>query len=109
MLPNRVKGGLRPAQSVIWKREDGSVETLTGATLTGWIRNRGTGTTRAIAGTLTVTDGEAGAFRWDFAPADVAEAGRFDVQFNAAFGAGQTPARTFKAQWVVEDALAPTV
>lgn len=105
MLPNRVKGGVRPAQAVIWRREDNSLEDLTGATLTGWIRNRATGETRAIAGTLTVTDGPAGAFRWDFAAGDVADAGRYDVQFNAAFGAGQTPARTFVAQWTVEAAL----
>ena len=105
MLPNRVEGGVRPAQALTWKREDGSAEDLTGATLTGFIRNRSTGTTRAIAGPLTVTDGAAGAFRWDYAAADVVEAGRFDVQFTAAFAAGLTPARTFVEQWTVEAAL----
>ena len=105
MLPNRVEGGVRPAQALTWKREDGSAEDLTGATLTGSIRNRATGETRAITGVLTVTDGPAGAFRWDISAADVAEAGRFDVQFTAAFAAGLTPARTFVEQWVVEAAL----
>ena len=105
MLPNRVKGGVRPAQALTWKREDGSAEDLTGATLTGSIRNRATGETRAITGVLTVTDGPAGVFRWDYAAADVAEAGRFDVQFTAAFAAGLTPARTFVEQWTVEAAL----
>ena len=105
MLPNRVEGGVRPAQALTWKREDGSAEDLTGATLTGSIRNRATGETRAIAGTLTVTDGPAGAFRWDFAAADVAEAGEFDVQFTAAYTAGATPARTFVERWRVAAAL----
>ena len=105
MLPNRVEGGVRPAQALTWKREDGSAEDLAGATLTGSIRNRATGETRAITGVLTVTDGPAGAFRWDISAADVAEAGRFDVQFTAAFAAGLTPARTFVEQWTVEAAL----
>jgi hypothetical protein len=105
MLPNRVEGGVRPAQALTWKREDGSAEDLTGATLTGSIRNRATGETRAITGPLTVTDGAAGVFRWDYAAEDVAEAGRFDVQFVAAFTAGLSPARTFVAQWEVRGSL----
>ncbi len=105
-LAAAVQGARRPAQSVTWLREGGNTpEDLTGATLTGFIRNRSTGTTRAIAGPLTVTDGAAGAFRWDYAAADVVEAGRFDVQFVAAFTAGLSPARTFVAQWEVRGSL----
>ena len=104
-LPDRVQGGLRPAQSITWQREDGTAEDLTGATITGYIRNRSTGTERAIAGTLSVTDGPAGTFRWDFAAADVADAGSFDVQFTATFSAGATPARTFISRWKVEESL----
>ena len=52
-----------------------------------------------------MTDGTAGVFRWDYAAADVAEAGRFDVQFVAAFTAGLSPARTFVAQWEVRGSL----
>jgi pyruvate/2-oxoglutarate/acetoin dehydrogenase E1 component len=44
-------------------------------------------------------------FRWDYAAGDVAEAGRFDVQFVAAFTAGLSPARTFVAQWEVRGSL----
>ena len=102
MLPDRVKGGLRPSQSIQWQREDGTAENLTGATLTGTITNRATDTTRAIAGTLTVTDGAAGEFRWDYAAGDVDTAGEYDVQFNAAFSPGPSPARTFVARWKVE-------
>lgn len=105
-LAAAVKGGARPSQAIAWQRDDGTAEDLSAATLTGWIRNRATNATRAIAGTLTVTDGPTGAFRWDYAAADVAEAGAFDVQFNAAFGSGQTPARTFVARWVVQATLA---
>ncbi len=104
-LPTRVQGGLRPSLLITWTREDGTAEDLTGATLTGSIRDRATQTTRAIAGALTVTDGPAGVFRWDLAAGDVAAAGSFDVQFSAAFVAGQTPARTFVERWTVSEAL----
>jgi len=30
-LPDRVRGGIRPSQSVTWKRESGEAEDLTGA------------------------------------------------------------------------------
>lgn len=105
-LANAVQGARRPAQAISWNREGGGAEDLTGATLTGTLRNRATGAVRAIAGALTVTDGAAGAFRWDYATADVAEAGDFDVQFTAAFAAGLTPARTFVGRWHVTAALA---
>ena len=82
-LADAVRGGRRPSQIVTWTRNGGGAEDLTGATLTGWIRTRATGDTRGIAGTLTVTDGPGGTFRWDYAAADVAQAGAFDVQFNA--------------------------
>lgn len=108
-LAAAVAGALRPSQTITWARADGTPEVLDGATLTGKIRDRYTGATRAIAGTLTIIDGAGGVFRWDYAPEDVATAGTFDVQFNAAWTAGpgvQTPARTFVAQWTVAEALA---
>jgi len=107
-LTAAVKGGLRPSQIVVWARSDGTAENLTDATLTGTITNRATTTTRAIAGTLTVTDGAAGQFRWDYAAGDVDTAGEFDVQFSAAFATGQTPARTLVSRWTVHDYRAVT-
>lgn len=104
-LATAVRGARRPAQGITWTREDGNAEDLTGATLTGLLRNRASGQTRAIAGALTVTDPTAGVFRWDYAAADVAEAGAFDVQFDAAFDVGATPARTFVARWDVRGSL----
>lgn len=102
-LAAAVKGGLRPSQIVTWTRSDGVAEPLTNATITGTITNRATGVTRAIAGTLTVTDDAAGEFRWDYAAADVSEKGEFDVQFNAAFGSPPSPARSYIALWTVHD------
>ena len=104
-LATAVKGARRPSQAIPWTREDGTAEPLTDATITGWLRNRASGATRAIAGALTVTDGAGGEFRWDYAGADVAEVGRFDVQFDAAFSAGASPARTFVARWEVRESL----
>ncbi len=103
ILAAAVKGGLRPSQIVVWAPDGGSAMDLTGATMTGTITDRNTGVTRAIAGALTVTDGAAGEFRWDYAAGDVSEKGEFDVQFNAAFGSPPSPARSYIARWTVHD------
>jgi hypothetical protein len=104
-MPNAVQGGTRPSLLITWL-QDGTTtpEVLTSATLTGTIGNAigGGGTVRAITGTLTVTSGAAGIFRWDLSAADVASAGTFEVQFSAAFGSGQTPAKTFLTRWTVD-------
>lgn len=105
-LPKRVRGALRPSTLITWYREGTTApEDLTNATLTGFIQNIVSGTTVAIAGTLTVVDGEAGQFRWDYATDDLATVGDFNVQFNAAFGTGQTPAKTFVARMTVVESL----
>jgi hypothetical protein len=104
-LAAAVAGATRPAQLITWERTGGGVESLTDATLTGKLRDRSTGTSRAIAGALVVTDGAGGVFRWDYAAADVVSAGTFDVQFTAAYATGQTPARTFTTQWTVAESL----
>ena len=105
-LANAVQGARRPGQLITWKREDGTAEPLTGATLTGVIRSRTSGVGRAIAGSLTPTDAAAGVFLWEYAAADVFEAGHFDVQFTASFATGITPARSFTERWTVFEALA---
>lgn len=99
-LPDFVQGARRPSMLITWYRQNSATsEDLTGATLTGYIESAGV--TRAITGTLTVTDAEAGVFRWDLSAADVADAGRLQVQFVATFGSGQTPAKTFTTEWKV--------
>ena len=104
-LADAVKGGLRPPQLIVGEREDGQAEDLTGASMTGRLRSRESGAVRAISGALTVTDGPAGQFLWTYDAADVAEDGEFDAQFNAAFGAGPTPARTYLTRWRVRASL----
>lgn len=104
-LADAVAGALRPAQVITWTREDGDAEVLTGATITGTLQPDSTGTTRAIAGTLTVTDGASGIFTWTYAAGDVVE-GEYLVQFSAAFALSPTPAKTFVTRWRVREALA---
>lgn len=103
-LAYAVQGALRPSQIVTWLRSDDSPEDLTGATLTGTIRNSA-GVVRAITGTLSVTTAASGIFTWAYSAADVTSAGNFTVQFSAAFGSSPTPARTLMAKWVVHEQL----
>ena len=105
MLAEAVKGATRPAQRITWTREEGTPEPLTGATLTGKLRNQDTREVRAVAGALTVIDGPQGTFEWSYVDADVAEAGVFDVQFTATFVASPSPARTTATQWVVAESF----
>lgn len=103
-LAYAVQGALRPSQIITWTRSDDSPENLTGATLSGKIRNEA-GVTRVIVGALTVTDAAAGKFTWDYAAGDVATAGTFSVQFTATFAETPTIAKTMIGQWVVEASL----
>lgn len=103
-LADFVAGAMRPSQTITWARADGTPEDLTGATLSGVLRNRHTGASRAIAGTLEITAPAAGQFRWNYDAADVL-AGAYDVQFTATFASGNTPARTFATTWHVAKAL----
>lgn len=104
-LADASQGSRRPGQSLTWLDASGVPVNLTGATVTGAIRSRKTGTARAITGTLTVTDAASGVFTWAYSEADVADAGDFDVQFTAAYSAGVTPAKTFVAAWRVRGSI----
>lgn len=100
-----VEGALRPSPLITWYQDGTETpEDLTGATITGTIRNRHSGVVRPIAGTFTVTDGAAGEFRWDLDAADVAEAGQFSVQFAASFASGASPAISFATEWAIVQA-----
>lgn len=105
-LPERVQGAIRPAQVITWTREDGAVENLTGATLTGTLKLWRTGIARSITGALVVTDAVNGVFTWTPSAADVGTAGRYDAQFTASFASGTTPAKAFSTRWMVREALA---
>jgi hypothetical protein len=102
-FPDWVQGARRPSPLITFYREGSTTpEPLTGATITGTL-TRG-GTTTAITGACTVTDGAGGIFRYDPSAADVAVAGAFRIQFTAAFPSGQTPARTFWLDWHIREA-----
>lgn len=107
MLADAVKGGRRPSQQITWTRADGIAEDLSGATLSGILTHQRTGETRTITGDLIVTDGASGVFTWAYSAADVAESGRFNVQFTAVFAADPTPARTAITSWRVLETLTP--
>lgn len=104
-LAQAIRDSLRPSQIITWTRGDNTPENLTGATLTGKIRGNVTGTVRDIAGTLTVTDGANGVFTWAYHADDVADAGRFMVQFKATFDSEPSPARTIASEWFVYEAF----
>lgn len=104
-LAAAVTGGKRPSQTITWTDADGTALDLTGATLSGRIRDESTKTARAIDGTLTITDATNGVFRWDYGTTDVGTAGLFTVQFVATYGSGVTPAKTITSQWVVHEAI----
>jgi len=101
-LANMVKGATRPTQTITWTQEDGTAFILTGATITGVMLNKSTKVSRAIAGTLAVTDGANGVFTWAYHADDVAESGHFLVQFTATYVAVPTVAKTRYALFVVE-------
>ena len=100
-LPDWVAGSLRPGMSITWQ---GGITDLTGATITGTLLDLETNTPRAIAGALNVTDGPNLLFSYDPDAADVVAAS-YKVQFNAAFPAGATPAKTFVTTWLVRPSL----
>lgn len=104
-LEQRPQGSVWPSLLITWELDGGGVAQLTGAALSGWLRNRATGARRAIAGQLTVVDGAAGKFRWDLDAADVAEAGEFDVQFRAAFDDGPSPGLSYLGRWKVTGSI----
>ena len=105
-LAAAIKGAKRPSQTITWTRADGTAEDLSGATLTGFVRNLRTGETRAIDGDLALVTAASGIFSWAYGDNDVSEAGDdFEVQFVASFPSDPTPAKTVSASWTVYDGL----
>lgn len=104
-LAPAIAGATRPGQSITWLDGDGSPVDLTGATITGKMRNKHSGQTRDITGVFTVTDGSAGVFVWIYDVGDVATAGAYAVQFTAAYSSAPSPERNIIASWNVMEAL----
>lgn len=102
-LSNAVEDARHTSQVITWTDAEGDAQNLTGATLTGRIRDRKTGIERAVDGTLVVTDAANGVFTWTYGAADVADDGVFDVQFIATY-AGQND-KTLIERWIVFEAI----
>lgn len=103
-LADGVVSSRRTGQTITWKDEDGTVLDLTGTTVTGFIKDRDNGTTKAINGTLTLAgDPTTGVFTWAYGTTDIDTAGRFKVQFIATQGA--TADRSIPTNWLVHEAF----
>ena len=98
----------RPILSITWVHADNTTgENLTGATLSGYIRDLATGADRPIAGTFALVTPASGVFSWQPDPTDVADAGVYQVQFQAVFGSEPTPARTAVYDWEIAESIVP--
>lgn len=100
-----VQGSRWPPQPLVWEIGNAPAN-LAGATgITARMRNRSTGATRDVTGTIAITDAARGEFVWTYSAEDVTESGTFDVQFTATFGEGPTPGRSFAMQLAIAEAL----
>lgn len=85
--------------------EDNAAFDLSDATgITGVIEDTSDGSTRAIAGGLSVDPDNSDVIVWDMDADDVATAGTFRVQLIATFPGGLI-ARSIPEQWVVLESL----
>lgn len=104
-LVSQVEGATRPSQLITWLGSAGTPIDLTGATITGCLQDIYTGTSRAIAGYLIVTNPIAGQFRWDYDADDVQADGVYLAQFTATYPLGPITARSKAIYWTVEPSL----
>jgi len=101
-LPDWTENTTHLVMQVPWTDANGEAIDLTGATITGRIKNRTTGAARAITGTL-LQDGTTDHYmNWTLTTADAA-AGQNLVKFTATFAT--KPVSTFQASWYVEAAI----
>jgi hypothetical protein len=98
----------RPILQVVWTHADNTTgENLTGATLSGYIKDMSSGERRPILGTFAIVTAASGIFTWQPDPADVANAGAHLVQFEATFAGAPTPARTIVFEWEIAESIVP--
>lgn len=103
-LPQGVVGATHASILATCQREDGSIVDLTGATMSGVIKNKRTGDKKNIVGTFALVDATGGQFRWTFATGDLDTVGHFTVQFTATFS-DATLERSLLEDWEVVEAL----
>lgn len=100
-LQSAVQNDRHTAQSITWNAGSAAKD-LTGATITGTItEQREGGTTRAITGTLTVTNAAGGVFSWAYSAADTATLGDYYVQFTATYASDSKIDSSFRTGWKV--------
>lgn len=101
-----VKGSNHSAPVITWKYRGGTVVTLTGATITGYMRDfeDEDATPFAIDGTLALYDGAAGQFSWSYGSNDIGTVGSYLVTFLATFG-DSTIEKNLAIKFVVHEAM----
>lgn len=100
-LAQAIKNARHTGQIITFKRLDGSVVDLTGATITARIKPS-SGSVVAADGTFTLTSATEGKFSWTYGTTDVGTAGEFTVQFKATF-ADTTIEYSYPELFVVQD------
>src|SRR3989304_2867247 len=103
-LSNAVQGARYIPQQITWTDEDGTAVNLTGATLTGKLKNMATGGITSNDGTLAIGTAPAGIFSWTYGSLDGGTVGNFSVQFIATY-AGPLTEKTLTEPWRVYDAF----
>lgn len=101
-LAAAVQNARHTAQQITWSDDQGNAVDLTGATLTGYIKQGGV--VRAIDGALALVTAASGVFSWTYGTNDVATDGDAEVQFVATYGGG-TKDKTLISPWRVYNAL----
>ena len=102
-LPRAIQGARNTGAQITWTQDDGTIQDLTGATITGTIEDKD-GTSRSITGALALVTPSSGIFSWSYSVSDVGTVGRFLVQFKANYGGGLYDL-SYPEVWVVERAL----
>ena len=105
-ISDALVGARHTAQTITWLDDQGTAKNLTGATITARIEPQAGGAARDSDGAFSlVGGGTTGQFTWTYgATTDLATAGKFNVQFKAAF-AGGTYDLTRKAEWRVLEVI----
>ena len=101
-LANAVEAARHTVQTITWTDDDGTGVNLTGATLTGKIRQGGA--VRSIDGTLALVTAASGIFSWTYGALDVGTVGEAEVQFIATFS-DTTKDKSYIESWLIHDAL----
>lgn len=101
-LPSVVVGDRKRTLTITWTDESNTAIDLTGATLTGELKNMATGVEAAITGTLAIVTAASGIFSWARSAADVATAGTYRVRFVATY-TGPLDTKSFAANWQIKD------